>query len=143
MPITNRSFIRFFFQAEDGIRDRTVTGVQTCALPISYRPVARASSWFKLTASLCSVFSCPGRGWLIQVTVAPAGTAMVCGEQLTLSIKTSVLAARGADNFPGPESLPCVLLRSARATNMAKAREPIFNCLRNRDVNRLPLVLGP
>src|SRR5207248_8963894 len=27
--------IFFFFQAEDGIRDRTVTGVQTCALPIS------------------------------------------------------------------------------------------------------------
>src|SRR5215470_19866590 len=25
----------FFFQAEDGIRDATVTGVQTCALPIS------------------------------------------------------------------------------------------------------------
>src|SRR2546430_11756694 len=28
----------FFFQAEDGIRDLTVTGVQTCALPISYLP---------------------------------------------------------------------------------------------------------
>src|SRR2546430_10187158 len=28
----------FFFQAEDGIRDLTVTGVQTCALPI-YCPV--------------------------------------------------------------------------------------------------------
>src|SRR5207249_8002813 len=27
--------IIFFFQAEDGIRDRNVTGVQTCALPIS------------------------------------------------------------------------------------------------------------
>src|SRR5438309_10481528 len=26
----------FFFQAEDGIRDGTVTGVQTCALPISF-----------------------------------------------------------------------------------------------------------
>src|SRR5437868_9947815 len=26
----------FFFQAEDGIRDRNVTGVQTCALPISH-----------------------------------------------------------------------------------------------------------
>src|SRR2546425_9781924 len=26
----------FFFQAEDGIRDKLVTGVQTCALPISY-----------------------------------------------------------------------------------------------------------
>src|SRR2546430_7778166 len=28
--------VYFFFQAEDGIRDLTVTGVQTCALPISY-----------------------------------------------------------------------------------------------------------
>src|SRR5437868_7456562 len=28
-------FCFFFFQAEDGIRDRNVTGVQTCALPIS------------------------------------------------------------------------------------------------------------
>src|SRR2546430_517342 len=28
----------FFFQAEDGIRDLTVTGVQTCALPILLRP---------------------------------------------------------------------------------------------------------
>src|SRR5260370_39601358 len=27
-------FIFFFFQAEDGIRDSSVTGVQTCALPI-------------------------------------------------------------------------------------------------------------
>src|SRR2546430_135695 len=27
-------YIFFFFQAEDGIRDLTVTGVQTCALPI-------------------------------------------------------------------------------------------------------------
>src|SRR2546430_4041781 len=33
----------FFFQAEDGIRDLTVTGVQTCALPISRcRPARRA-----------------------------------------------------------------------------------------------------
>src|SRR6267143_4405346 len=30
----------FFFQAEDGIRDGTVTGVQTCALPI-YRRFGR------------------------------------------------------------------------------------------------------
>src|SRR3989440_8964167 len=32
-------FFFFFFQAEDGIRDLIVTGVQTCALPIS--PPAR------------------------------------------------------------------------------------------------------
>src|SRR2546427_9866190 len=35
-PSSNMSFVFFFFfQAEDGIRDLTVTGVQTCALPIS------------------------------------------------------------------------------------------------------------
>src|SRR5438034_11336466 len=31
------SFFFFFFQAEDGIRDHCVTGVQTCALPIFHR----------------------------------------------------------------------------------------------------------
>src|SRR5207249_8781651 len=31
-------FVSFFFQAEDGIRDRNVTGVQTCALPICSQP---------------------------------------------------------------------------------------------------------
>src|SRR2546429_4972014 len=34
LPVKHRLFI-FFFQAEDGIRDVAVTGVQTCALPIS------------------------------------------------------------------------------------------------------------
>src|SRR5438067_10409717 len=35
----------FFFQAEDGIRDRNVTGVQTCALPI-LMPV-QTISWLR------------------------------------------------------------------------------------------------
>src|SRR5438270_3540232 len=34
----------FFFQAEDGIRDLTVTGVQTCALPIWARIFAYQST---------------------------------------------------------------------------------------------------
>src|SRR5689334_24590087 len=34
----------FFFQAEDGIRAGTVTGVQTCALPIYARPRASKST---------------------------------------------------------------------------------------------------
>src|SRR5437867_8771709 len=43
------TFFFFFFQAEDGIRDRTVTGVQTCALPIltprrCTEPIRRASA---------------------------------------------------------------------------------------------------
>src|SRR5207247_3550569 len=35
------TFFFFFFQAEDGIRDPLVTGVQTCALPISVYARAR------------------------------------------------------------------------------------------------------
>src|SRR5207249_9622412 len=38
----------FFFQAEDGIRDRNVTGVQTCALPIL---AARASEGQRVSGS--------------------------------------------------------------------------------------------
>src|SRR5438046_9916822 len=36
-------FSVFFFQAEDGIRDWSVTGVQTCALPISIKAGARSN----------------------------------------------------------------------------------------------------
>src|SRR2546427_6917178 len=35
VPNPDETILFFFFQAEDGIRDLTVTGVQTCALPIS------------------------------------------------------------------------------------------------------------
>src|SRR2546430_8411226 len=43
----------FFFQAEDGIRDLTVTGVQTCALPISIPANATntLALWVGTTAS--------------------------------------------------------------------------------------------
>src|SRR3989339_1389711 len=34
IPAKKRKILIFFFQAEDGIRDWSVTGVQTCALPI-------------------------------------------------------------------------------------------------------------
>src|SRR5699024_4600241 len=39
-----RQFLWFFFQAEDGIRDRNVTGVQTCALPILRTLIVGAGS---------------------------------------------------------------------------------------------------
>src|SRR5205823_14434268 len=34
----------FFFQAEDGIRDKLVTGVQTCALPIFFRKIDKVAA---------------------------------------------------------------------------------------------------
>src|SRR5256885_2989576 len=43
MELVRSRFSIFFFQAEDGIRDYKVTGVQTCALPIClFEPSLRA-----------------------------------------------------------------------------------------------------
>src|SRR5690606_39604932 len=58
----------FFFQAEDGIRDFHVTGVQTCALPI----------WTRHERSI------PQMGLIIQVQVpADAGGVMMTVNPLT------------------------------------------------------------
>src|SRR5207247_4947161 len=74
----------FFFQAEDGIRDPLVTGVQTCALPISVQRTCRRQSaclifsdWIQ-TAYVLPYFiqrcveSKPFRIW--QPVIAPSGT---------------------------------------------------------------------
>src|SRR5205809_3667576 len=44
-------FFFFFFQAEDGIRDVAVTGVQTCALPISVSENRRERPWLRARRS--------------------------------------------------------------------------------------------
>ena len=46
-------FVCFFFQAEDGIRDDLVTGVQTCALPICFHKIRekQMTEW-KITTSI-------------------------------------------------------------------------------------------
>src|SRR5204862_4143847 len=48
----------FFFQAEDGIRDLYVTGVQTCALPISY--LNRERSWWRFGRDVADQDPAPG-----------------------------------------------------------------------------------
>src|SRR2546426_9004286 len=57
-----RSF--FFFQAEDGIRDYKVTGVQTCALPISFLDAWEATgdeAW--LTRAIAVMRYCGRAHW--------------------------------------------------------------------------------
>src|SRR2546427_11611044 len=53
----------FFFQAEDGIRDLTVTGVQTCALPIFL-------DWYTILVGLAAFFALAQHGalWLLVKT---------------------------------------------------------------------------
>src|SRR5207249_563159 len=54
----------FFFQAEDGIRPRNVTGVQTCALPICRRspPVTHHSSSRRSSPGSSATVRCSRRG---------------------------------------------------------------------------------
>src|SRR2546421_1678839 len=60
VTLTGFSFVVFFFfQAEDGIRDLIVTGVQTCALPISCRE--RQSCWDWYLSSPCETHTLLGR----------------------------------------------------------------------------------
>src|SRR5256885_4739168 len=57
---TVNSYVFFFFQAEDGIRDYKVTGVQTCALPISRKAVLPANStWSRTCPTAWPTFPCP------------------------------------------------------------------------------------
>src|SRR2546422_10850733 len=60
----------FFFQAEDGIRDVAVTGVQTCALPIC--PVSPAINWKRTVLAAVSKLSQVGS---TRCCWALAGTA--------------------------------------------------------------------
>src|SRR6266403_3629757 len=52
----------FFFQAEDGIRDLYVTGVQTCALPIFSQPTCFASALPIASLSRWTIFELPVEG---------------------------------------------------------------------------------
>src|SRR2546429_4750951 len=49
----------FFFQAEDGIRDVAVTGVQTCALPICFAVREKALSALPMTKGARDMLSTP------------------------------------------------------------------------------------
>src|SRR5699024_11739926 len=87
----------FFFQAEDGIRDRNVTGVQTCALPIFrgggpasreselLRPVAAADKIHAVLLSGGSAFGLDAAGgvmrWLAEHEIGRAS----CRERVGVS----------------------------------------------------------
>src|SRR5207245_8422535 len=72
----------FFFQAEDGIRDATVTGVKTCALPISRRTVEVADRITHQTeARACSADAVTQqRGARVQCTATAAHGARSRGK---------------------------------------------------------------
>src|SRR5688572_31564094 len=83
-------FFFFFFQAEDGIRDLTVTGIQTCALPIC----PRADDHRRRTAD-------PARG---RAGMARAGTPRAgVARRLPAGLRGGVPADRSEERRVGKE----------------------------------------
>src|SRR5438552_7701698 len=78
----------FFFQAEDGIRDDLVTGVQTCALPILF--TAAAGAWGPPLFMVCLI---GGGLWLVTRDMRAHGSrlrggvfAAMLGESIALAL---------------------------------------------------------
>src|SRR2546425_2003912 len=93
-------FVFFFFQAEDGIRDKLVTGVQTCALPISFSGNSRN---FRKLSEL------PEKEPIREATQAPSLTSMQ--ESSAMRSYGHSRHARGA--WAGPMALPRASERTA------------------------------
>src|SRR2546429_4544036 len=66
----------FFFQAEDGIRDVAVTGVQTCALPIYMLVVPASNPSVAVFAAGGLTFSAPASGDVLFTVDAQAAVPM-------------------------------------------------------------------
>src|SRR5690606_40708613 len=78
----------FFFQAEDGIRDFHVTGVQTCALPISLLLMISANACvFVVSRGVDAWLKLPMRGMTIEKYEERYGP--------TITLRPSVLWKRG------------------------------------------------
>src|SRR5437868_7747416 len=71
------SLLFFFFQAEDGIRDRNVTGVQTCALPI------------------CCPGGSGGDGGGGAVDGGPGGGAIMFASHASITVNAAIEASGG------------------------------------------------
>src|SRR5689334_24655016 len=106
----------FFFQAEDGIRDGTVTGVQTCALPIWQRRAGLGGrapdAGARAVASLRMAEGRAGRSILGEplgdaaVTRAGAAAALRVRERAVLALRGRralllVVVGRGPRALPG------------------------------------------
>src|SRR5690606_143875 len=70
----------FFFQAEDGIRDFHVTGVQTCALPISVyeAPKDPVSGFFEWLGSIVGLTAPDSNDHLIKRVIGLPGDHITC-----------------------------------------------------------------
>src|SRR5260221_3944163 len=118
-------FLFFFFQAEDGIRDHCVTGVQTCALPI-YPAASLAAAHSDLSRLLRSppgpATESVGRAWPSRSTgLRAAGWPTVSAE--ARAAPAVPLYSTAAFSSAPPGSSPDAAARSS----LAHAAAPVCN----------------
>src|SRR3979490_1786075 len=99
----------FFFQAEDGIRDKLVTGVQTCALPISDQLAKLAITVPEIVTAIQS-----------QNTVNPAGQVgsepVPKGQEYTYSV-------RAQGRLTSPEEFGQIVVRESLGGAVVRLKE--------------------
>src|SRR5205807_2713313 len=103
-PSTNRTLtlLLFFFQAEDGIRDYKVTGVQTCALPIF-----TGSKEVGLDVNLRAATPRPGQKWIKRAILEMGGKDAIIVDadaDLDAAVEGVALSAFG---FSGQKCSAC------------------------------------
>src|SRR5690606_22549732 len=114
----------FFFQAEDGIRDFHVTGVQTCALPISHYQLNMAPDNLLVWNDFFfrGYQSPDGRTQSILDTLKIRLSAGVLGDRSRITLDNSNLSPRIEEVIEGP------LVTAVYATTSVRfARVPVLN----------------
>src|SRR5260221_14088387 len=98
----------FFFQAEDGIRDHCVTGVQTCALPISSRTPCRPPK--RSTCSACSTRIVRSEERRVGKSVDLGGRRIIKKKKRTQANYPAVSAKQGMVTDPSGSTVPSIAL---------------------------------
>src|SRR5882672_1361168 len=111
-------FFFFFFQAEDGIRDHCVTGVQTCALPILGTNRATAWGQVALHGSVSDLF---------EETLDPSdpGRYERGGHWHDATVRREEIAVRGA----APEAIEVVVTEHGPLLRSVRPDDPRANAL--------------
>src|SRR5260221_12713386 len=108
----------FFFQAEDGIRDHCVTGVQTCALPILFDPIISVCPSAGALSSACAptMPAAPGR---FSITIGWPSASPSAGATVRAVISTLPPGTKGTISRIGLLGKPCA--PAAHAPSAARA----------------------
>src|SRR5207244_6120802 len=109
-------FIFFFFQAEDGIRDDLVTGVQTCALPIYFFRILL----FKL---IINITPKPTFILMMLIIISPIKNIIILRKLITgisllsLWFRCGIRSEEHTSELQSPDHLVCRLLLEKKNNN--------------------------